>query len=249
VTVLACVLAAAAYLGAAHLVPALRGRSRWPAGRTAAWGGGLGCVVLGSGGPLATAHGDLRAHMAGHLLLGMVAPLLLVLARPVTLALRTLPLHAARRLSRVLRSMPLRVLGDPFAAVVLNAAGLWVLYGTGLLTATAHSPGPHALVSVHVLLTGWLATAAVLALDPAPHRRGVTARAVALAAGAAAHDVLAKTLYAHPPAGTTRAAEGAELMYNGGTVVHLLVAAVLWRQWYVSRGAVRSAERVAPAPA
>ena len=240
-TVLACVLAAAVYLGAAHLVPAVRGRARWPVGRTAAWVGGLGCVVVAASGPLSAAHGDLRAHMAGHLLLGMVAPLLLVLARPVTLALRTLPLTAARRLSRALRSAPLRVLGDPAVAVALNAAGLWVLYGTGLLTATAHSPGLHALVSLHVLLTGWLATAAVLALDPAPHRRGVAARALALTAGAAAHDVLAKALYAHPPAGTTRAAEGAQLMYDGGTVVHLLVAAVLWRQWYVSRGAVRSA--------
>jgi putative membrane protein len=245
VTVLGCVLAAAVYLGAAHLVPVLRDRARWPAGRSVAWLGGLACVLVALTGPPATAHGDLRAHMAGHLLLGMVAPLLLVLARPVTLALRTLPLLAARRLSRVLRSAPLRVLGDPFVAAALNAAGLWVLYGTGLLTAMVHSPGLHALVSVHVLLTGWLATAAVLALDPAPHRRGVAARAVALAAGAAAHDVLAKTLYAHPPAGTTRAAEGAELMYNGGTVVHLLVAAVLWRQWYVSRAAVRSAELAA----
>ena len=240
-TVLAVVLVTAAYLGAAHLVPVLRGGQRWPALRSAAWVGGSACVVVASSGPLAAAHGDLRAHMAGHLLLGMVVPLLLVLARPVTLALRTLPLHAARRLSRVLRSAPLRVLGDPFVAVALNAAGLWALYGTGLLTAMVHSAALHTLVSVHVLLTGWLATAAVLALDPAPHRRGVAARAVALAAGAAAHDVLAKTLYAHPPAGTTRAAEGAQLMYNGGTVVHLLVAAVLWRQWYVSRGAVRSA--------
>ena len=248
-TVLGCVLAAAAYLSAAHLVPAVRGRSRWPVPRTLAWLGGLGCVVAALTGPMAAAHGDLLAHMAGHLLLGMVAPLLLVLARPVTLALRTLPLPAARRLSRGLRSAPLRVLGDPLVAVALNSAGLWVLYGTGLLAGMVHSPGLHLLVSVHVLLTGWLATAAVLALDPAPHRRGVAARAVALAVGAAAHDVLAKTLYAHPPAGMTRAAEGAQLMYQGGTVVHLLVAAVLWRQWYRSRGAVRSAEQAALAAA
>ncbi len=240
--VLGCVLAAAVYLGAAHLVPVLRGRPRWPVVRSAAWLGGLGCVVVALTGPLAAAaHGDLHAHMAGHLLLGMVAPLLLVLAAPVTLALRALPPAGARRLARLLRTPPARRLADPLVAVPLNAAGLWVLYGTGLLTAMAHSPGLHALVSVHVLLTGWLATAAVLALDPAPHRRGVVARAVALAAGAAAHDVLAKALYAHPPAGTTRAPEGAELMYDGGTVVHLVVAAVLWRQWYVSRGAVRSA--------
>jgi putative membrane protein len=35
------------------------------------------------------------------------------------------------------------------------------------------------------------------------------------------------------------------LMYDGGTVVHLLVAALLWRQWYRSREAVRAADRSA----
>jgi putative membrane protein len=108
-----------------------------------------------------------------------------------------------------------------------------------------HSPGLHLLASVHVLVTGWLATAAVLGLEPSAHRRGVVTRAAALAAGMAAHDVLAKALYARPPAGVTGAQAGAQLMYNGGTVVHLLVAALLWRQWYRSRAAVRAAEQSA----
>jgi putative membrane protein len=30
-------------------------------------------------------------------------------------------------------------------------------------------------------------------------------------------------------------------MWDGGTVVTLLVAGVLWRRWYVSRAAVRDA--------
>ena len=188
---------------------------------------------------------DLRAHMAGHLLLGMVAPLLLTLARPVTLALRTLPVAAARRVARVLRTAPVRALTDPFVATGLDVAGLWVLYRSGLLMAAVHSPGLHLLVSVHVVLTGWLATTAVLGLEPTPHRRGVVARAVALAAGMAAHDVLATSLYARPPTGFGGAAAGAQLMYHGGTVVHLAVAVLLWRQWYRSRGAVRAAERSA----
>ena len=94
---------------------------------------------------------------------------------------------------------------------------------------------------MHVLLTGWLATAAVLSLEPVPHRRGVGVRASALAGGMAAHDVLAKWLYAFPPAGLSGAAAGAQLMYDGGTLVHLLVAGLLWRQWYRSRAAVRAA--------
>ncbi|WP_246080739.1 cytochrome c oxidase assembly protein [Modestobacter altitudinis] len=237
-TVIALAAGAAAVL---YLVAVTVDRRPWPVARTACWLLGWGCLAGALTGPLAASHMDLHAHMAGHLLLGMVAPLALALARPVTLLLRVLPVGAVRRVSRVLRTGPVHVLTDPFVATGLNVAGTWLLYRTGLLMAAAHSPGLHLLVSVHVLLTGWLATAAVLALEPLPHRRGVVARAVALAAGMAAHDVLAKSLYAAPPTGFSGAAAGAQLMYNGGTVVHLAVAALLWRQWYVSRGAVRAA--------
>ena len=225
--------AAALYLGLVATA-----RRPWPLARTASWLAGLGCVGGALTGPLAAAHLDLRTHMAAHLLVGMVAPVFLVLARPVTLLLRALPVAAARRASRVLRSSSVRVLTDPFVATALNAAGLWVLYRGGALTTVLHSPSLHLLVSVHVLLTGWLATAAVLALEPTRHRRGVVARAAALAVGMAAHDVLAKSLYASPPLPT--AAAGAELMYNGGTVVHLLVAGLIWREWYRSRASVRA---------
>jgi putative membrane protein len=216
-------------------------RTTWPVARTGSWLAGLALVAFVLVGPPAHGHGDLRAHMAGHLLIGMVAPVLLVLGAPVTLALRALPRRHARRLARLLRTPPVRVLTDPFVATALDVGGLWVLYRTGLVGSMLHDPGLHQLVSVHVLLTGWLATAAVLAVDPAPHRRGVAARAGALAAGMAAHDVLAKVLYADPPAGVHEAAAGARLMYDVGTVVHVVVAALLWRQWYVSRDAVRAA--------
>ena len=230
-----------ALLATGALYVAAGWRTPWPLRRTASWLAGL--AAAGAGVVLSTAHGDLRVHMAGHLLLGMVAPLLLVLAAPVTLALRALPVGGARRLARLLRTPPLRWATDPLVAVPANAAGLWLLYGTGLHAAVIHRPGLAALVALHVLLSGHLATAAVLAVDPAPHRRGVGVRAGALAAGAAAHDVLAKWLYASPAAGTRYAEEGARLMWDGGTVVSLLLAAVLWRRWYTSREAVRGAER------
>ncbi len=233
VTPAALVLLAAGVAAGLYVAATWRCRAPWPLGRTACWLAGLVAVVAGWA--PAGAHGDLRAHLAGHLLLGMLGPLLLVLAAPVTLALRALPVPRARRLARVLRTPLVRLLTDPLVAVPLNAAGLWVLYGTGLHAELAHRPVPAALVSVHVLFAGYLATAAVLAVDPAPHRRGIGVRAGALAAGMAAHDVLAKWLYAHPPAGVLSAEDGARLMYDGGTVLSLLTAAVLWRRWYVSR--------------
>jgi putative membrane protein len=231
--------------GAAYVAATWRCASPWPLTRTAAWLLGLAAAGVAVAGPLHThpgPHPDLHTHMAGHLLLGMVAPLLLVLAAPVTLALRALPRGAARRLARLLRTPPARWLTDPLVAVPLNAAGLWLLYGTGWHTALAASPAASALVGLHLLVSGHLATASVLAVDPAPHRRPVAVRALALAGGAAAHDVLAKVLYAHPPAGTVGAEAGARLVYDGGTVLTLVTAAVLWRRWYVSREAVRAAQ-------
>ncbi|MGY1822683.1 cytochrome c oxidase assembly protein [Geodermatophilus sp. SYSU D00079] len=225
--------------GALYVAATWRCRAPWPLVRTACWLAGLAAV--GAGWALAGAHGDLRTHMAGHLLLGMLGPLLLVLGAPVTLALRALPVGAARRLTRLLRTRPVRWATDPLVAVPLNAAGLWALYGTDLHAAAAHRPVLGALVALHVLVSGYLATAAVLPVDPAPHRRGVGVRAGALAAGTAAHDVLATWLYATPPTGFVAAEEGARLMYDGGTVVSLLTAAVLWRRWYLSRAAVRPA--------
>ena len=241
----AAVLGVLLAAGVAYVAATWRCCSPWPLARTAAWLLGLAAAGVAVAGPArvhSPLHTDLHAHMAGHLLLGMVAPLLLVLAAPVTLALRTLPLAGARRLTRLLRTPPARRLADPLVAVPLNAAGLWLLYGTGLHTALAGRPGLGAVVWLHLLVSGYLATASVLAVDPAPHRRSVAVRAVALAGGAAAHDVLAKVLYAHPPAGTVGAEAGARLMYDGGTVVTLVTAALLWRRWYVSREAVRAAQ-------
>src|SRR6266498_1691833 len=49
-------------------------------------------------------------HVVQHVLLGMVAPLLLVLGAPVTLALQAASRPAQRKILRVLHSGPIRVL-------------------------------------------------------------------------------------------------------------------------------------------
>lgn len=59
----------------------------WTAWRTVAWL--AGCSVVGVAmSPVLAGRGDPVAHMAQHLLLGMLAPVGLVLAAPVTLVLR-----------------------------------------------------------------------------------------------------------------------------------------------------------------
>jgi putative membrane protein len=242
------VIAALGYLGAVRMIH--RRGAPWPARRTMSWCAGLLAAAIAV---TDAGHGDFTAHMTGHLLLGMAAPMLLVLAAPITLALRALPVAGARRLSRFLRTRPLRILTHPAIAAVLDAGGLWALYTTGIYPRMGEHPWLHVLVSVHSLAAGYLFTAAVIGVDPAPHRPGPRTRALALIAFLAAHDILAKFLYAHPPAGVAaaQAQAGAQLMYYGGDLLDLLLITILCRQWYtaVAPGSPRTPRRAWRLPA
>jgi putative membrane protein len=225
------VIAALGYLGAARLIH--RRGDRWPVRRTLSWCAGLlaAAIAVSGGG-----RSDFTAHMTDHLLLGMAAPVLLVLAAPITLGLRALPVARARRLSRFLKTWPLRFLTYPVTAAVLDAGGLWALYTTGIYSRMTDHAWLHVLVSVHTLVAGYLFTAAVIGVDPAPHRPGPRFRSLVLITFLAAHDILAKFLYAHPPAGVAvaQAQAGAQLMYYGGDLLDLLLITILCRQWYTA---------------
>jgi putative membrane protein len=58
--------------------------------------------------------------MTQHLLLGMYAPLALVLGAPATLPLAALPVRARPRVAAVLRFRPLHALSHPATAAVLT---------------------------------------------------------------------------------------------------------------------------------
>ena len=188
--VAALVAAAVAYVGAAarpHRPVA------WPVGRTVRWVTGVVVAVAGIVGPLLLpVTPDLPVHVAGHLLVGMIAPLLLVTAAPVTLALRVLPQRASLACwPGLLRLRPVVVLTHPVVAAVVDVGGLWLLYRTDL-----HAALPPAVVHLHMLLAGYLFAFSLVGRDPAPHRPGLAVRAGVLVAAVAAHDVLAKLLYA-----------------------------------------------------
>lgn len=229
----------AAVAGAAR-----RGR-RWPWWRTAAWCAGVAMAATAILGP--STRPGFTAHMVGHLLLGMLAPLLLVIGRPVTVLLRALPVTAARGLTRALGSTPVRVLTHPVTALVLDAGGLWLLYTTGLYAAMGTHEGLHLLVHAHVFVAGYVLTAAVVGADPAPHRPGLAVRAATLVAFVAAHSILAKHLYGHPPEGVPagQAQDAAMLMYYGGDLIHLVLIVMLCRRWYA---ATRPAPAELPRP-
>ncbi|MFE9401473.1 cytochrome c oxidase assembly protein [Streptomyces sp. NPDC006530] len=210
---------------------------RWPPLRDLWWAAGSAVVVAAALFPFPG--GPFGAHMGRHLAEGMVAPLLLVLARPVTLGLRSLPPGGRRRLLAMVRSRPLGVLAHPLVAAALDAGGLWLLYRTPLFALAHERPWVGHLVHAHVLAAGLLFSAAVCSLDPLP-RHGMVVRAAALVGAGAAHSVLSRTLYAASPPGTGFApgdlSAAAELMYYGGDLVEIALAAVVGFQWYAASG-------------
>ncbi len=229
--------AAVAYLAAA-VVQSRRG-TPWPLSRCGLWLAGITVAACGFVGPLAeAAHGSFRAHTLAHVLVGMAAPVLLVAAAPVTLALRTLSVVPARRLARLLRGPLGRIFGNPFVALVLNLGGLWVLHTTPLYELSQRSALVHLAVMAHFLVAGFLFTASVVPVDPAPHRSPLGVRAGVLLAAIAAHGMLAKLLAASPPTGvgSGEALAGAQLMFYAGDAVDLVLLVALGAEWYRSEG-------------
>ncbi|WP_406726481.1 cytochrome c oxidase assembly protein [Streptomyces sp. GD-15H] len=248
VTAVAALLAAAVYLPAAARLR--RRGDAWTWWRDASFtagSAGLAWAAVGSlpGGPF-------TAHMVQHLIVGMTAPLLLVLARPLTLALRTLAPGTARRgLLALAHSRAVGLLLFPPLAALLDVGGLWLLYRTQLFAALRHEPWLHAAVHAHVLAAGLLFTFAVCPLDPVRRRWSLTVRGTALLAAGAAHAVLAKSLYAAAPPGTAFTAAdlhiGAQVMYYGGDLVEVALATVVATSWYRATGRARMRRRRADA--
>jgi cytochrome c oxidase assembly factor CtaG/putative copper export protein len=148
----------------------------WPTGRIVAWL--CGCAAL----LFATSSGIGRympamfsMHMAAHMLLSMLVPVLLVLGAPVTLALRALP--AAGRgdppgprewLLAALHSRVSKFLTNPIVATILFVAGFYGLYFGGIFDVAASSHAAHLAMNLHFLLTGYLFYWVVIGVDPTP---------------------------------------------------------------------------------
>lgn len=242
------VVALIATIGVAfYVVVLVRARNRlrrpWAVWRSASWLAGVGSVAVAISPPMQQyAHRDAGGHMVQHLLLGMYAPVLLMLAAPVSSLLAAVPPPVGRRLGQVLHNSFLRVVSHPITAALLNVGGLYVLYMTPLYSLTVHDPLAHVLLQVHFLAAGYLFAWSIAGPDPAPRRPGMRMRLSVLMVAIAAHGYLAKLLYAHAgdlPPGTTdpipQLEKAAQWMYYGGEPAELLLTAALFSWWYRRR--------------
>jgi putative copper resistance protein D len=148
----------------------------WPVGRIVAWL--LGCAALlfaTSSGLGKYAPGLFSMHMIAHMMLSMLAPVLLVLGGPVTLALRAIrPAgHAAPPGPRewilsVLHSPFSRFMTHPLVASLLFVGSYYVLYLGGLFEVLAEYHAAHVAMNLHFLVSGYLFYWVVIGIDPAP---------------------------------------------------------------------------------
>ncbi len=230
-------------LGALYLLAGraavLRGRAGWPMHRTASW---LTGTAIGLAVTMAPHAGDatagLTAHMAVHLVLSMLVPLLLVLGAPVTLGLRAVPVDAGRRFSKLMRAAPIRLLSHPVTATLLATLPMAVLYWDGSGLALLHDPVLGPVLHVHFVAAGALFAYAVVGLDPNPHRAGTRVRGSMILLSIAVHSIVSKHLYSVGdqrglPPDTEQAAQ---LMYYGGDALHVLLLVVFCAQVYRESG-------------
>ena len=170
----AALVLAALYVAA--VVRLRRRGDRWPPGRTLAWL--LGCATLlfvTSSGVGRYMPAMFSMHMAAHMGLSMLVPILLVLGGPVSLALRALP--AAGRddppgmrewILAALHSRFSRVLTNPVVATALFVAGFYGLYFGSIFDDAVGSHAGHLAMNVHFLLSGYLFYWIVIGVDPTP---------------------------------------------------------------------------------
>lgn len=149
----------------------------WPWGRVIAWYGGVLVLAwVSSAGIAGYARLSVQWHMAQHMVLAMVVPILLVMGTPAMLALRAFrPARGRDRGPREwvlwgLHSPVSKVITHPVYVLAIGTFGLFGLYFTPLFAAGMSSHIGHVLMGVHFLLSGFLFYWVVLGLDPGPRQ-------------------------------------------------------------------------------
>ncbi len=197
------VLAAAALAGLVMYLRWVRRLRRrgdaWPWPRTASWVAGM--VIFGwttSGGPNVYGHVLFSAHMVQHMVLAMVIPILVVLAAPVTLALRALPARVTTApgdssrgprewLLTLVHSRVARFFSNPIVAAVNFAGSMIVFYYSAIFGWSLRTPEGHLFMVVHFSLAGYLFANALIGIDPGPSRPPYPQRLLLLFATMAFH--------------------------------------------------------------
>lgn len=181
----------------AYLAGVLRLRRRgdaWPVGRTLCWVAGWVVFLVATCGPLGVyGRVSFSWHMALHMVEAMVAPIMLVLGAPLTLALRAVrprndgTIGVREILLRIVHSRALAVVGNPVFAAAFFFTSLVAFYWSGLFELALTSHVGHLLMTAHFMLTGYLFAWVLVGVDPGPRRWSPALRLIVLFATIAFH--------------------------------------------------------------
>ncbi len=177
----AIVLAILYLMGVNRLVA--RG-DKWPLGRVISFLAGCAVILFATSSGIGRyAPAMFSVHMETHMMLSMLAPVLLVLGGPITLALRALPVAGKdgvpgprEWLLALVRSPLSRFLTNPIVALVLFVGSFYLLYFSGLFDWALDKHWAHLLMNAHFLLVGYIFYWPVIGIDPSPRRLPHVAR-------------------------------------------------------------------------
>ena len=187
------ILAVALYIKGVVLLS--RRGDKWPVGRTISFALGISAIDFATSGGLGVyAHFAFSWHMVAHMVLGMIAPIGIVLGAPITLALRTLPqsrdgeeLGVRGLLITALHSRYARVLTNPVVALAIFDGSLFALYFTSLFGGMMQSHQGHLFMNLHFILAGILFFHVIVGVDPNPRKVPHIIRIVILFAAMSIH--------------------------------------------------------------
>ena len=167
----------------------------WPALRTISFAFGIVTINFATSGGIGVySHFAFSYHMIAHMILGMIAPIFIVMSAPITLALRTLPQGRTPSergirgtLIVALHSRLVSIWINPIVALALFDGSLFVLYFTSLFGGMMQSHIGHFVMDMHFILAGLLFFHVIIGVDPNPKRVPHLARVVILFAAMAIH--------------------------------------------------------------
>lgn len=176
----------------------------WPVGRTVAFATGIAAIDLATSGGLGVyALFSFEYHMIAHMILGMLAPIGLVLGAPITLALRTVPQGRTPEergvrgtLLAAIHSKYAVILTNPLVALAIFDGSLFVLYSTSLFGTLMQSHAGHFFMNIHFLLAGFLFFHVIIGIDPNPKKIPHLVRIVMLFAAMSIHAFFAISILA-----------------------------------------------------
>ncbi|MFJ9314234.1 cytochrome c oxidase assembly protein [Pimelobacter simplex] len=182
----------------------LRARGeRWPAPRAVLWASGWFLVAWATAGaPGVYGPVIFSMHVVQHVTLAVIAPIMLVMAAPVTLALRAIEPRTdgsngpREWIAEMLRSFVVVVASTPVVAAGVFIASFPLLYFTGVLRLSMESHTVHQLVAVQFLFVGLFFVGGLIGQDPHLHRTALHARLVLLVAALGLHGWFSATLLA-----------------------------------------------------